>query len=87
MFKPIGNRVLIERSEVETKSSSGIILQTSSNEKPSKGIIRAVSDAIENKSLRVGLTVAFKEYKGSEIKDNNKTYLVLEAEDILGIFA
>lgn len=84
-FKPIGERVLVERSEAETKTNSGIIIQTSSNEKPAKGVIRAVSSKIKD-NFKVGQIIAFKEYKGSEIKVDNKIYLVLEAEDILGIF-
>ncbi|MBD5445955.1 MAG: co-chaperone GroES [Mycoplasma sp.] len=84
-FKPIGERVLVERSEAETKTNSGIIIQTNSNEKPAKGVIKAISDKVKD-DFKVGQTVAFKEYKGSEIKVNGKNYLVLEAEDILGIF-
>lgn len=85
-FKPLGKRVLVERLEEETKTSSGIIIPDNAKEKPLGGVVKAVSSAIEEgcKCVSVGDQVVFGKYKGSEIKLDGKEYLILELEDILG---
>ncbi len=85
-FKPLGKRVLVERLEEETKTSSGIIIPDNAKEKPLSGVIKAVGSKIEDecKCVSVGDTVVFGKYKGSEIKLNGKEFLILDLEDILG---
>lgn len=85
-FKPLGKRVLVERLEEETKTSSGIIIPDNAKEKPLSGVIKAVGGKIadECKCVAVGDVVVFGKYKGSEIKIDGKEYLILDLEDILG---
>ncbi|ANV98198.1 co-chaperone GroES [Helicobacter enhydrae] len=88
-FKPLGKRILVERLEEDTKTSSGIIIPDNAKEKPLMGKIVAVSKEIEEECKCVALNqvVVFGKYKGSEIKLEGKEYIVLEIEDVLGIIA
>jgi chaperonin GroES len=83
-FEPLGKRVLVEREEELKTTASGIIIpDNASKEKPSQGKVVAVSKEAEG--LSVSDTVVFAKYSGSEITLNDKKYLVLNSEDILGI--
>lgn len=85
-FKPLDKRVLLERIEEETKTSSGIIIPDNAKEKPLIGIVRAISKKLEKDSeIKVGDNVVFDKYKGSEIKIDGKEYIVIDEEDLLGI--
>ncbi|ARR02588.1 10 kD chaperonin (cpn10) [Campylobacter vicugnae] len=83
-FEPLGKRVLVEREEELKTTASGIIIpDNASKEKPSQGKVVAVSKEAEG--LSVGDIVVFAKYSGSEITLDDKKYLVLNTEDILGI--
>lgn len=85
-FKPLEKRVVLERIEEETKTSSGIIIPDNAKEKPLIGIVKAISKKIEKDcDFKVGDSVVFDKYKGSDIKVDGKEYIVLEAEDLLGV--
>ncbi|CUU72564.1 co-chaperone GroES [Campylobacter hyointestinalis subsp. hyointestinalis] len=82
-FEPLGKRVLVEREEEVKTTASGIIIpDNASKEKPSKGKVVAVSKEAENVS--VGDIVYFAKYAGSEVSLEDKKYLVLNLEDVLG---
>lgn len=83
-FQPLGKRVLVEREEEVKTTASGIIIpDNASKEKPSKGKVVAVSKEAEGVS--VGDTVVFAKYAGSEVSLDDKKYLVLNLEDVLGL--
>ena len=83
-FLPLGKRVLIEREEELKTTASGIIIpDNASKEKPSEGKVIAVSKKVEG--ISEGDRVVFAKYSGSEITLDNKKYLVLNTDDILGI--
>ncbi|MCH5313973.1 MAG: co-chaperone GroES [Helicobacter sp.] len=85
-FRPLGERVLVERVEEDTKTSSGIIIPDNAKEKPLIGIVKAVSAKLKNdKVLKENDKVVFGKYKGAEIKLDSKEYMVLELDDILGV--
>ena len=48
MFKPLGQRVLVERIEEEAKTASGIIIPDNAKEKPLEGIVKAISKEVED---------------------------------------
>lgn len=84
-FKPLGKRILVERLEEDTKTSSGIIIPDNAKEKPLMGKVVAVSKHVEEaKCVSVGQTVVFGKFKGSEVKLEGKEYIVLDIEDVLG---
>lgn len=86
-FKPLGKRILVERLEEDTKTSSGIIIPDNAKEKPLMGKVIAISKEVEEncKCVALNQTVVFGKYKGNEIKLESKEYIVLELEDVLGI--
>lgn len=85
-FRPLGERVLIERIEEDTKTSSGIIIPDNAKEKPLMGIVKAVSAKLkESNAIAENDKVAFEKYKGSEIKLDSKEFIVLGLDDILGV--
>ncbi len=85
-FRPLGERVLVERVEEDTKTSSGIIIPDNAKEKPLVGIVKAVSAKLkDDKVLKENDKVVFGKYKGAEIKLDSKEYMVLELDDILGV--
>lgn len=90
-LKPLGDRVIIEAAEKEEKTSSGIILTDSAQEKPQKGKVIAVGrGAYENGSLvemevKVGDEVIYGKYSGSEVKIDDNTYLIMKESEILAI--
>jgi len=85
-FKPLGQRVLVERVEEQTTTASGIIIPDNAKEKPLHGTVVAVSDEIKEKKLVSEKdVVVFAKYSGSEIAIDGKTYLVMNIDDVLGI--
>lgn len=85
-FKPLGERVLVERNDEESKTSSGIIIPDNAKEKPLTGKVVAISNEVESaKTLKVGDTIVFGKYAGNEIKLDKNEYIVLEIKDVLGV--
>ncbi|TFE00700.1 co-chaperone GroES [Jeotgalibacillus salarius] len=92
MLKPLGDRVIIELVESEEKTSSGIVLPDSAQEKPQEGKIVAVGTGrvLEN-GERVELEVSvedriiFSKYAGTEVKYQGTEYLILRESDILAV--
>ena len=75
-FRPLGERVLVERVEEDTKTSSGIIIPDNAKEKPLMGIVKAVSAKIkDDKILKENDKVVFGKYKGAEIKLDSKEFI------------
>lgn len=86
-IKPLADRVLIEPLEAETKTASGLIIPDTAKEKPQKGIVQAVGNGTkENKmTVKVGETVLYGMYAGTELKLDGKDYLIMSESDILAI--
>ena len=84
-FQPLANRVLVEREEEVTTTASGIIIPDNAKEKPQRGKVLAVGvDAVEE-GINEGDTVVFGKYSGTEIVLDDKEYLILTSDEILGI--
>ena len=90
-IKPIFDRVVLEPIELENETKSGIVLPTVAQEKSQKAKVVAVGDGttFDNKDVgmrvKVGDTVLFSKYAGSEIEADNKKYVILRQADILAI--
>ena len=84
-IKPLGDRVVIERAEAEEKTSSGIILTGHAKEQPQTAKIVAVGPGTKDveMELKVGDTVIFSKYSGTEVKYNGSEYTILSQKDIL----
>ena len=92
MIKPLYNNVLLKRETAQNETKSGIIL-TQKEEKEDYATVVAVSgdtevrinDKIYQMPLKVGDKVMYKKYSGTEIKDHDEEYILINAEDILAI--
>lgn len=82
-FKPLANRVLIERQEEKNTTASGIIIPDNAKEKPLQGKAVAVGPDVEG--IKEGDAVVFAKYSGTEITIDGKEYLILSSDDILGV--
>ena len=92
MIKPLGERVVIEVAESDVTTASGIVLPHTAKEKPQKGKVVAVgAGKLLDNGQRAGLevkagdNVVFSKYSGSEIKVDDKDYLIVRESDILAI--
>lgn len=86
MLKPLGERVVIKVAEVEEKSAGGLVLPSSAKEKQQIGEIIAVGNEIDSEDgVKIGDTVIFKAYTGTEVTDAGQTYLVIELDDLLAV--
>jgi chaperonin GroES len=86
-IKPLADRVLIEPVQAETKTASGIIIPDNAKEKPQKGTVAAVGKGTKDEQItvKVGDTVLYGKYAGTELKLEGTDYLIMRESDILAI--
>ena len=91
-IRPLHDRVILKRMEEETTSAGGIVIPDSAAEKPVRGEIvaagtgkRLESGEIIPLDVKVGDTVLFGKYSGTEVKVNGDDLLVMREEDIMGV--
>ena len=85
-IRPIGERVLVKPVKVEEKTASGIILPGAGDkERPNMAEIIAIGKGEKLEDIKVGEKVVYSKFSGTEIKDGDEKYLVLNIEDILAI--
>ena len=91
-IRPLHDRVILKRMEEETTSPGGIVIPDSAAEKPIRGEIiaagkgkRLESGEIIPLDVKVGDTVLFGKYSGTEVKVNGEDLLVMREEDIVGV--
>ena len=86
-LKPLADRVLVEPSAAESKTTSGIIIPDTAQEKPQKGMIDAVGKGTKENplSVKVGDSVLYGKYSGTDLKYDGKDYLIMKESDILAI--
>ena len=86
-FKPLADRVLIEPAPAEQVTASGIIIPDTAKEKPLRGTVIAAGTGKKDEpmTVKVGDTVMYGQYSGTEIKMDETTYLIMREADIYGI--
>ena len=86
-IKPLADRVLVEPKEAETTTASGIIIPDNAKEKPQKGTVVATGKGTKDEpiTVKVGDTVLYGKYGGTELKLEGKDYLMMRESDILAI--
>ncbi|MGE5894256.1 MAG: co-chaperone GroES [bacterium] len=82
-FKPLKDRVFVSYSDEVEKTAGGIYVPDSAKEKPQKGKVEAIGSEV--KDVKVGDMIFFDRYSGSKVNIDNKEYLIIKEEDILGI--
>ena len=93
-LKPLHDKIVIEKPEEEKSTKSGIILPDNAKEKPQTGKVVAVGTGktLENGTkipleIKVGDTVYYSKYSGTEVKVNEKEYIIIAEGDVLAIVA
>jgi len=91
-LKPLGNRLVVEPLEQEEITAGGIVLPETAKEKPQKGKVLSAGPGDRDDEgkripmdVKVGDTVLFAKYSGTEIKLDGKKLLILRESDILAI--
>ena len=86
-IKPLSDRVLVEPAAAETQTASGIFIPDTAKEKPQKGSVVAVGRGTKDHTMtvKVGDTVLYGKYAGTELKFECKDYLIMKEDDILAI--
>ena len=93
MIKPLGDRVVIEASEREEKTASGIVLPDTAKEKPQEGKVVAVGSGTLKDGERVPLElkegdlVIFSKYAGTEVKYEGRELLIMRESDVLAVLS
>jgi len=91
-IKPLEDKIVVQASEAETTTASGIVIPDTAKEKPQEGKVLAVGPGRFTDSgqrvpvdVSVGDVVVYSKYGGTEIKYNGEEYLILSARDVLAV--
>jgi chaperonin GroES len=91
-FRPLHDRVVLKRIEAEAKSSGGIIIPDTAQEKPQQGEVVAVGPGGRDESgklipidLKAGDRVLFGKWSGTEVKIDGVEYLIMKESDVMGV--
>ncbi len=91
-FRPLHDRVVVKRADLETKTASGIIIPDTVGEKPQKGEIIAAGPGTRDEKgklvalgVKKGDQVLFEKWSGTEVKIDGQDLLIMKESDILGV--
>jgi len=91
-FRPLHDRVVVERIDAEAKSAGGIIIPDTAQEKPQQGKVVAVGPGGRDESgklipidVKAGDRVLFGKWSGTEVKIDGVEYLIMKESDIMGV--
>lgn len=86
-IKPLADRVLVKPASAEEKTVGGIIIPDTAKEKPQKGVVIAVGSGKkdENITVKVGDSVLYGKYSGTEVTFEGEEYLIMRESDIYAI--
>ncbi|GAA1287279.1 co-chaperone GroES [Pseudonocardia aurantiaca] len=91
-IKPLEDKIVVQASEAETTTASGIVIPDTAKEKPQEGKVLAVGPGRYTEQgtripvdVSVGDVVIYSKYGGTEVKYDGEEYLILSARDVLAI--
>lgn len=86
-IRPLADRVLVKADEAETKTASGIIIPDTAKEKPQRGTVVAAGPGKKDEptTVKVGDTILYGKYSGTEILVEGTEYLIMRESDIFAI--
>jgi chaperonin GroES len=92
-IRPLEDRIVVQPGEGEQVTASGIVIPDTAKEKPQEGIVLAVGEGRWDDDgkkripldVKVGDTVLYSKYGGTEVKYNGEEYLILSGRDVLAI--
>ena len=87
-IKPLADRVIVEASPAETKTAGGLYIPDTAKEKPQRGKVVAVGTGKKDEPLtvKVGDSVLYGKYAGTEITVDGKYYLIMKEADLFAVF-
>jgi chaperonin GroES len=86
-IKPLADRVLVQPAAAEEKTASGLYIPDTAKEKPQKGTVIAVGNGKKDEpmTVKVGDTVLYGKYSGTELSVDGNDYLIMRESDIFAI--
>ena len=91
-IRPLSDRVVVRRTEEETKSAGGIVIPDSAAEKPSQGEVLAVgpgkkldNGSVQAVDLKKGDRILFGQYAGSTVKVDGEELLIMSENEVFGV--
>jgi len=91
-FRPLHDRILVQRIESDTRTAGGIIIPDTAKEKPMEGEVIAVGSGTRDESgtirpldVKPGDRVLFGKWSGTDVKIDGKELLIMKESDVLGI--
>jgi chaperonin GroES len=91
-FRPLHDRVVVERIDAEAKTAGGIIIPDTAREKPQQGKVIAVGPGGRDENgklipidVKAGDRVLFGKWSGTEVKIDGVEYLIMKESDIMGV--
>jgi chaperonin GroES len=86
-IKPLGDRVLVKIQEGESRTSGGIYIPQTAQEKTQEGIVIAIGDDKEAIKVKPNDKIIHDKYAGTAIKIDGVEHLILKAADILAVIS
>ena len=92
-LKPLDDRIVVRPNEAETQTASGLVIPDTAKEKPQQGEVLAVGPGKRSETsgdvipvdIKVGDTVLYSKYGGTEVAVNGEDLLVLNGRDVLAV--
>jgi chaperonin GroES len=92
-LKPLDDRIVVRPNEAETQTASGLVIPDTAKEKPQQGEVLAVGPGKRSENtgelipvdIKVGDTVLYSKYGGTEVAVNGEDLLVLNSRDVLAV--
>ena len=86
-IKPLADRVLVQPAAAEEKTASGLYIPDTAKEKPQRGTVVAIGNGKKDEPLtvKVGDTVLYGKYSGTELSVDGQDYLIMRESDIFAI--
>ena len=92
-LKPLDDRIVVRPNEAETQTASGLVIPDTAKEKPQQGEVLAVGPCKRSETsgdvipvdIKVGDTVLYSKYGGTEVAVNGEDLLVLNSRDVLAV--
>jgi len=86
-IKPLADRVVVQAAQAETKTKGGLYIPDTAKEKPQRGTVVAIGNGKKDEPLtvKVGDTVLYGKYAGTELQIDGDTYLIMRESDIFAI--
>lgn len=91
-FRPLHDRIMVSRLDLEEKTSGGIIIPDTAKEKPMEGMVVAVGPGVRDEQgkvhpldVKAGDRILFGKWSGTEVKIDGKEYLIMKETDVMGV--